>query len=137
MDKKFHPAMAVIKSGDIDTLKSLIDQDPTLATGRSSCGHPTLLQCLALDARDVPNQVGMAEVLVDSGAEINGPLVACASGNNAEVAAVLLDAGALINGAGNWSPLEEALYWRCDDARDFLVGRGASVHNLQTTGGPK
>lgn len=135
MDPKFHPAIAAIKSGDLDELKSFLNQDPTLATSRSSRSHPTLLQCLTLDACDVSNKVEMAKLLIDAGAEINGPLVACASGNNVEVAAALLDAGALINGTGSWSPLEEALYWGCNDARDLLLERGASVHNLRIASG--
>jgi len=77
----------------------------------------------------------MARVLIDAGAEINGPLGACASGNNVEVAAALLDAGAEINGMGSWSPLEEALYWSSNDVRDLLLKRGASVHNLRIAAG--
>jgi uncharacterized protein len=135
MDARFHPAMAAIKSGDLEKLKSLLDADPTLATTRSSTSHPTLLQCLTLDARDVPNIVEMARALIDAGAEINGPFVACASGDNVEVAATLLDAGAAINGIGVWSPLEEALYWGSDAVRDLLLQRGASVHNLRIAAG--
>lgn len=131
MDDRFHPAIAAIKAGDLAALKSLLSQDPALATARSSKSHPTLLQCLTLDARDVPNAVEMAGVLIDAGAEINGPLVACASCDNVEVAATLLDAGASINGSGAWSPLEEALYWGNDGVRDLLLERGASVHNLR------
>ena len=135
MDAKFHPAIAAIKSGDLDELKSLLSRDSTLATTRSSKSHPTLLQCLTLDARDVPNKVEMARLLIDAGAEINGPLVACASGDNVEVAAALLHAGASVNGAGGWSPLEEALYWSSDGVRDLLLERGASVHNLRFAAG--
>ncbi len=135
MDAKFHPAIHAIKSGDIQLLKSLVTTDPTLATSRSSKSHPTLLQCLTLAARDVSNEVEMARVLIDAGAEINGPLGACASGNNVEVAAALLDAGAEINGMGSWSPLEEALYWSSNDVRDLLLKRGASVHNLRIAAG--
>ena len=135
MDAKFHPAIQAIKSGDIQLLKSLVTTDPTLATSRSSKSHPTLLQCLTLDAQDVSNKVEMAKVLIDAGAEINGPLGACASGNNVEVAAALLDAGAEINGTGSWSPLEEALYWSSNDVRDLLLERGASVHNLRIAAG--
>jgi hypothetical protein len=135
MDARFHPAIAAIKAGDIDELKSLLRRDPTLANARSWTSHPTLLQCLTLDARDVPNKVEMAKVLIDDGAEINGPLCACASGNNVEVAATLLDAGALINGPGAWSPLEEALYWGSDGLRDLLFERGASAHNLRIAAG--
>jgi ankyrin repeat protein len=90
---------------------------------------------LTLDARDVPNIGEMARALIDAGAEINGPLVACASGDNAEVAATLLDAGAAINGTGVWSPLEEALYWGSNAVRDLLLARGASVHNLRLAAG--
>ncbi len=135
MDAKFHPAITAITSGDLDELKSLLSRDPTLATARSSKSHPTLLQCLTLDARDVPNKVEMAQLLIDAGAETNGPLVACASGNSVEVAAALLDAGALINGAGGWAPLEEALYWGNDGVRDLLLERGASIHNLRIASG--
>ena len=135
MDAKFQPAIQAIKSGDIQLLKSLVTTDPTLATSRSSKSHPTLLQCLTLAAQDVSNKVEMARVMIDAGAEINGPLGACASGNNVEVAAALLDAGAEINGMGSWSPLEEALYWSSNDVRDLLLKRGASVHNLRIAAG--
>lgn len=136
MDAKFHPAIAAIKAGDLDRLKSLLNEDPTLATTRSSTSHPTLLQCLTLDGHDVPNNVEMAEVLVAAGAEINGPLVASASGNNVAVAAFLLDAGGLINGLpGRWSPLEEALYWGNQEVIDLLWARGASIHNLRIAAG--
>jgi uncharacterized protein len=135
VDAKFHPAIAAIKAGDTAGLKSLIDQDPTLATGRSSMSHPTLLQCLVLEALDIPNRIEMAKVLLDAGAEINGPLVACASIDNVDAAAFLLDCGALINGAGSWSPLEEALYWKSNRVRDLLLDRGASIHNLRIAAG--
>lgn len=135
MDRQFHPAIAAIMSGDVDRLKSLISVDPSLVTTRSSRSHPTLLQCLVLDAVDLPNKVELAKVLIDAGAEINGPLCAAASIGNVEVAEVLLQAGALINGAGGWSPLEEALYWGHDGVVELLLERGASVHNLRIASG--
>ena len=131
MDRKFHPAIAAIKSGNLDELKSLVSQDPSLATSRSSRSHPTLLQCLVLDGVDLPNKVEMAKVLIEAGAEINGPLVAAGSIGNVEAAAALLDAGALINGTGGWSPLEESLYWGNDSVTALLLQRGASIHNLR------
>ena len=131
MDAKFHPAIAAITSGDLEGLKELIQKDPSLATARSSKSHPTLLQCLALDAVDVPNKVEMAKVLIDANAEINGPLGAAACIDNVEIAALLLDRGAAINGAGSWSPLEEALYWDKRGVIDLLIKRGASKHNLR------
>ena len=134
MDAKFHPAMAAIKSGDVEALRTLLVKNGDLATARSSTSHPTLLQCLALDALLVPNQIEMARLLIDAGAEINGPMVAAASINNAAIAALLLDCGAAINGAGSWSPLEEALYWNNRETIELLLARGASVHNLRLAG---
>lgn len=135
MDPKFHPAIAAIESGDLNALRSLLNQDPSLATSRSSVSHPTLLQCLVLDFVDLPNKIEMAHTLVDAGAEINGPLVAAASIGNVEAAAMLIDAGAALNGAGGWSPLEEALYWGNRGVIDLLLERGASLHNLRIASG--
>ena len=70
MDAKFHPAKAAIKSGNLEKLQALLSEDPSLATARSSRSHPTLLQCLALDAVEVANKVEMAQVLIDAGAEL-------------------------------------------------------------------
>lgn len=135
MDAKFHPAKAAIKSGDLERLKALLLADPSLATARSSRSHPTLLQCLALDAVDLSNKVEMAQVLIDAGAEINAPLGAAACIDNVEIAALLLDRGAAINGTGSWSPLEEALYWKNQGVINLLLARGASLHNLRIAAG--
>jgi uncharacterized protein len=135
MDSKFHPAMAAIKAADLNEFQSLIGQDPTLATSRSSRSHPTLLQCLILDGSDSPNKIEMAKVLIDTGAELDEPLVACGSCDNVEVAALLLDQGAAINGTGGWSPLEEALYWNSKKVINLLLERGASIYNLRIAAG--
>src|SRR5258705_3434948 len=131
MEAKFHPAIAAIKSGDLDRLKLLLSQDPSLATARSAKSHPTLLQCLTLDAVDVPNKVELAKTLIEAGADINGALGAAASIDNVEVAALVLDRGAAINGTGGWSPLEEALYWGNHRVTELLLERGATLHNLR------
>jgi ankyrin repeat protein len=77
----------------------------------------------------------MATILIDAGADLNGPLGACASCDNVEVAALLLDRGAAVNGAGGWSPLEEALYWNSQGAKALLLQRGASILNLRIAAG--
>ena len=135
MDSKFHPAIAAIKAGDLNKFQSLIGQDPTLATSRSSRSHPTLLQCLVLDGQDLLNKVEMAKVLIDAGAELNEPLVACGSCDNVELASLLLDHGASINGTGGWLPLEEALYWNSKDVVNLFLNRGASISNLRIAAG--
>ena len=135
MDAKFLPAVAAVRSGDLETFKTLINQDPTLATARSSRSHPTLLQCVALDGKDKPNNVEMARVLIEAGAEIHEPLVACASMDNRAVAELLLEHGAAIDGTGGWLPLEEALYWNSQNVLALLLERGASVQNLRIASG--
>jgi len=135
MEAKFHPAIAAINSGDLEKFKALVAADPSLATSRSSKSHPTLLQCVALDGKDKPNNVAMAEVLIDAGAELNEPLVAAASINNRAVAELLLDRGAAIDGTGGWSPLEEALYWNSQDVIALLLDHGAKVQNLRIAAG--
>jgi len=131
MDTKSHPAIAAVRSGDLEKFRSLIAADPSLATSRSSTSHPTLLQCVVLDGNDRPNNVEMAEVLIEAGAELNEPLIATGSINNRAVAELLLDRGASIDGTGGWSPMEEALYWNSRDVIALLLDRGAKVLNLR------
>jgi hypothetical protein len=135
VDAKFHPAMGAIKAGDVDRFRALIHADPALATSRSTCSHPTLLQCLVLDGKDSPVQIDMARILVDAGADVHEPLVAAAGIDNAVGVAYLLDRGAAVDGTGGWSPLEEALYWNAPRARDVLLQRGAKVRNLRIAAG--
>jgi len=135
MDSRFHPAVAAIKQFDLEALRSLIQQDPTLASSRSTTSHPTLLQCLVLSGKNAPNKLEMAKVLIDAGAELNGPLGACGSCDNVEVAELLVDRGAALDGTGGWSPLEEALYWNSRGVIDLLLKRGASVQNLRIAAG--
>ena len=135
MDAKFHPAIAALRSGDVGRLRDLVRADATLATSRSSTSHPTLLQCLVLEGKDAPSHIEMAGILIDAGADLNGPLCACASGNNVAGATLLLDRGADVNGSGGWSPLEEALYWNSRGVIHLLTQRGASIHNLRIAAG--
>jgi ankyrin repeat protein len=135
MDAKFYPAIAAIRADDVEKLKALVAEDPSLATSRSSRSHPTLLQCLVLDGKDKANAREMAAVLIDAGAGLNEPLVAAGSIDNRPVAELLLDRGAAIDGTGGWSPLEEALYWNSQNVIALLLERGAQVQNLRTAAG--
>jgi len=135
MDPTFHPAGAAIKAGDLERFRMLLREDPSLATARSSTSHPTLLQCVVLDGKDVPHSSEMATLLIDLGAEVDAPLIAAASMDNVAAIPVLLNAGAAINGNGTWSPLEDALTFGAHRAIRLLLARGATIHNLRIAAG--
>lgn len=135
MDPKFHSAVAAIKAGDLERFRTLLREDPSLATARSSKSHPTLLQCVVLDGYEVPHSIQMAKLLIDAGAEVDEPLIAAASMDNVEAIPVLLDAGAAINGNGTWSPIEDALAFAAHRAMQLLLERGANLHNLRIAAG--
>ncbi|HEV3167231.1 MAG TPA: ankyrin repeat domain-containing protein [Isosphaeraceae bacterium] len=132
MDARFHPAQAALAVGDTERLASLLVGDPGLATARSQCDHPTILQCLVLTMPPVDNLEDLIDLLAEHSAELTDPLVAASGIDNVRAMARLLDLGAQIEGNGRWSPLEEALYWGNEAAVALLLERGARVHNLRT-----
>ncbi len=131
MDPRFHPAQAALAAGDVDRLAQLLSAQPDLATARSSCSHPTLLQCLVLSMPPADTLEDMIRLLAHHGAELAGPLVAAAGMNNLRALTTLLDLGAPVDGAGEWTPLEEALYWGHEEAVSLLLERGAAAGNLR------
>ena len=135
MDPSFLPAVAAIKAGGLERFRTLLREDSSLATARSSTSHPTLLQCVVLDGQDVPHSIEMAQLLIDAGAEVDAPLIAAASMDNMDAIPVLLNAGAALNGNGTWSPLEDALAFGAHRARRLLLARGATIHNLRIATG--
>lgn len=131
MDARFHPAQAALADGDLERLGALLAEDPELATARSSCSHPTLLQCLVLTMPPVERLGDLIGLLADHGAELTDPLIAAGGIDNVRAINALVDRGARIEGNGLWSPLEEALYWGNEAAVAALLGRGAGVENLR------
>ncbi len=132
MDDKFLMAQAAIVSDNAEELERLVRADPSLAKDRSlSRDHPTLLQCLVLEMPARRSLGHLTRLFAQFGAELNGPLVAAASGDNILGVEVLLNLGASIAGEGNWSPLEEALYWGHASIVVLLLKRGAPVDNLR------
>jgi len=137
MDPKFHPAVAALKAGDLERFRTLLREDPSLATAPSRRGG-SLLQAVVLDGYEVPHSIEMAKLLIDAGAEqeyVDESLIAAASMDNVAAIPVLLDAGAAINGNGTWSPLEDALAFGAHRAIRLLLERGATVHNLRIAAG--
>jgi hypothetical protein len=111
MDERFRAAQAAIDDANLVLFESLLAGDPGLATARSRCSHPTLLQCVVLTISEEPHLEASIRALAENGAELTDPLIAACGVDNVRAAAALLDLGANIEGNGRWSPLEEALYW--------------------------
>jgi ankyrin repeat protein len=86
------------KSGDVETIKTLIKSDPSLIEARDSDGS-TPLHCATWKGQEK-----VAEFLVAAGADVNAinqndhwgttPLHAAAHANQAKIAQLLLDHGA-------------------------------------------
>ena len=135
MDSVFHRAIAAVLTGDPSSLRQVLHDHPDLVRRRSSCGHPTLLQMVACEASNLANPVGAAAVLVEAGAELAEPLVAAASVDAREVLLFLLDQGVSVDGEAEWTPLDEALYWRHLQLAAVLRDRGAKVSSLRAAAG--
>jgi hypothetical protein len=135
MDSAFHAAIAAVLMGDHDSLRQVLHDNVGLVRLRSSCGHPTLLQMVACEARNLRNPVGAAAVLVEAGAELSEPLVAAASVDARDVLLFLLDHGVAVDGEAAWTPLDEALYWRHLQLGSILRQRGATVGSLRAAAG--
>lgn len=138
MDPRFHLAQAAVAAGDLERLAALVAADPELARARSSRGHPTLAQCVVLSMPPPDALEGMIRLLAGQGAELSGPLVAAAGVNNLRAIETLLNLGAPVDGdregesEGDWTPLEEALYWGHEQAVSLLLDHGATAGNLRS-----
>lgn len=152
---RFETAADAIVAGDVARLRELLRDDPKLVRARSSREHGgTLLHYVAANGHEgyrqktPPNIVEIAELLIDSGAEVDARmrvygsdcttlgLVATSThpqraGVQEALMALLLDRGAALDvrgGAGRSHTLVEACYANGQPgAAAFLIARGAPV----------
>jgi hypothetical protein len=139
-------AVAVVESihtGDLETLKQLLHENPALASVRIGDDAPegmsrTLLHVAADWPGHFPNGAATVALLVEAGADVNArfhgphaetPLHWAASSNHVEVLDALLDAGAEIDADGGviagGTPLADARAFGQWEAAHRLVERGA------------
>jgi uncharacterized protein len=132
-----------IQTGDIQTLKRLLHDNPGLATSRLEDDDPrgiarTLLHVATDWPGHFPNGGATIATLVEAGADVNArfvgphaetPLHWAASSNDVEVLDALLDRGADIDAPGGviggGTPLADATAFGQWDAANRLVQRGA------------
>ena len=130
-------AVAAVHTGDVAALKTLLQQEPALATARSPDGR-NLLSHLTDWPGHRPSSVEIAQLLIGAGADINArtidsavgetPLQWAVSANDVAVAEALIDAGAPVDGVDDdRRPLAQALFYRQLAAAELLVRRDATI----------
>jgi len=160
MAKKFEKAVDAVISGDIETLKSLLEREPDLIRMRSSKAHRAMLihyvaaNGVEDERQSTPaNAVDVANVLIDAGAEIDAtfldggsgttPLVSLVtsfhphkSGVAAELVSVFVDAGARVDGLkGDGEPLRLALSSEYPESVQALLKCRAKIMNVEVAAG--
>jgi uncharacterized protein len=119
--------------GDVDRLRSLLDEDPSLATAWSEdgftplhfaafFGHPAAAKLLAERGADLEARSTNEQFALDA-----RPLHSAAAAGQLEVCEVLLDAGADVNAVqhGGYTALLEARQNGNEELAQLLLERGA------------
>ena len=160
MAKKFEKAVDAVISGDIETLKSLLEREPDLIRMRSSRAHRAMLihyvaaNGVEDERQSTPtNAVNVANVLIDAGAEIDAtfldggsgttPLVSLVtsfhphkSGVAAALVSAFVNAGARVDGLkGDGEPLRLALSFEYPESVQALLKCGARIANVEVAAG--
>jgi hypothetical protein len=114
-------AYDLMRAGDFDAFRALLDEQPRLARDRYQGAASTLLEALA-QPENHDADLRFAELLVERGAELEEPLGLAACFNHVALVRLLLDAGAQQTPSRIWgiTPLQAAVYHGAKEAGDLL-----------------
>jgi ankyrin repeat protein len=135
-----------VRSGDVDSLRELLDANPELASARiqDSRGCSRTPLHVATDWPGYfPSAPAVVCLLLDAGADPDAPLTGgrhaetplhwAASSDDVDVAETLIDAGANLEAPGGsiaGTPLSNAVAFGCWHVARLLVARGARIETL-------
>jgi ankyrin repeat protein len=128
--EEYNNAFAAASAGDLDTLRSELNDDPTLIKATEWDGRSLLH-----DAVD-KSQLNAAKLLLDKNANIDAvttdgrtALHMAAQHGDIPMITLLLEHGAKINpvDAKGWTPLDRAEKWGHADAVSFLRAHGGQA----------
>ncbi|WP_206915776.1 ankyrin repeat domain-containing protein [Alicyclobacillus suci] len=136
-----------VQTGDVDSLRRLLEEFPELASKRAvdnKGGSRTTLHVVTDWPGYFPNGPVIVKMLIDAGADPNAPATGgtfsetplhwVASSDDVDVAAALIDGGADIEvrggSIGGGTPLDNAVGYGCWNVARLLVQRGARVERL-------
>src|SRR3954464_7094639 len=152
-DPSAAPLTEAIRSGALDELARLLEEQPELANARIAGwrgGWRTPLHVAADWPGSFPNGRAVVRLLIEAGADPSAPsaegpsetpLHWAASSDDVDVAAALIDGGADIEAPGasiaGGGPLGNAVGYGCWHVARLLVERGARVDSLWQGGRPR
>ena len=119
--------MDAVRSNDVDVLRQVVAEDPSLVNYRDEDGNSAVLTAIYHGAHDA------AGLLVAQGAQLTVH-EAAAAGDAARVRAALDADPDLINSLSpdGWTPLHLAAFFGHEDVARLLLERGADVHAVST-----
>ncbi|HEY0312916.1 MAG TPA: ankyrin repeat domain-containing protein [Allosphingosinicella sp.] len=125
---EYTPLDAAATSGDVATVGSALDRNPSLIRSTEWNGESLLHDAVA------NNQEAMARFLLVRGADVNAldksrlaPLHIAAQNGNVPIIRLLVAHGAHLNArdARGWTPLDRAMKWHHAEAAEALRSLGA------------
>jgi ankyrin repeat protein len=112
----------IIKEGDVERVKAILDEAPFLASARLPDGESPVMAALYRGHREV------VAALLDAGADVD-VFAAAATGRTDDLRRALTEAGAVNAYAyDGWTPLHLAAFFGRTDAARILLDAGADVH---------